>query len=183
MRKEIIKMDSKLLRDLVKKAYSALQDTLNLPSLNSLKNLDWTDIGSTLATIGGWIILIAFSALVLWIIRAIGLYKMAKDKDDKYAFLAFVPYGGTFIMGRIIGKTRLFGIEITYPEFLLPLLLGTMLVPGGAPLSSILFVFFYYGILYRLYKLKWKGFATVATIISLFVPVLQPIFIFFIRNL
>lgn len=57
-----------------------------------------------------------------------------------------------------------------------------MLVPGGASLSSILFVFFYYGILYKLYKLKWKGFAAVATIISLFVPVFQPIFIFILRN-
>ena len=41
----------------------------------------------------------------------------------------------------------------------------------------------YYGLLYKLYKVKWKGFATVATIISLFVPILQPIFIFFLRNL
>lgn len=176
-------MYSKTLSELVKKAYSALQEYLNLPSLESLKNIDWTDIGSALTTIGSVIILIAFSALVLWIIRAIGLYKMAKDKNDNYAFLAFVPYGGTFVMGRIIGKTTLYGIEINYPEFLLPTLLITMLVPGGAPLSSILFVFFYYGILYKLYKLKWKGFATVATIISLFVPVFQPIFIFFIRNL
>ena len=176
-------MYSKTLSDLVKKAYTALQDSLSLPSLESLKNIDWTDIGSAIATIGAVIIVIAFSALVLWIIRAIGLYKMASDKKDKYAFLAFVPYGGTFVMGRIIGKTKLFGIEITYPELLLPILLVTMLIPGGASLSSILFVFFYYGILYKLYKLKWKGFAVVATIISLFVPVFQPIFIFFIRNL
>lgn len=176
-------MYSQALADLVKKAYNALQESLNLPSLESLKNIDWSDISSALATIGSILILIIFSAFALWIIRAIGLYKMAKDKDDKFAFLAFVPYGGTFVMGRIIGKTKLFGIEITYPELLLPILLGTMLVPGGAPLSSILFVFFYYGILYKLYKLKWKGFATVATVISLFVPVLQPIFIFFIRNM
>ena len=176
-------MYSQALADLVKKAYSALQEYLNLPSLESLKNIDWTNISSALTTIGSILILIVFSAFALWIIRAIGLYKMAKAKKDKFAFIAFVPYGGTFVMGRVIGKTKLFGIEITYPELLLPILLGTMLVPGGAPLSSILFVFFYYGILYKLYKLKWKGFATVATVISLFVPVFQPIFIFFIRNM
>ena len=55
---------------------------------------------------GGWLILIAFSALVLWLIRAIGLYKMAKKENDKYAFLAFVPYGGLFVMGRIIRKNK-----------------------------------------------------------------------------
>ena len=95
-------MYSETLADLVKKAYNALQESLNLPSLESLKSIDWTDIGSAIATIGLWLILIAFSAFMLWIIRAIGLYKMAKAKDDKLAFLAFVPYGGTFVMGRII---------------------------------------------------------------------------------
>lgn len=99
-------MYSETLSDLVKKAYNALQESLNLPTLESLKNIDWTDIGSALATIGGVIILILFSALALWIIRAIGLYKMAKKKNDKLAFLAFVPYGGTFVMGRIIRKNK-----------------------------------------------------------------------------
>lgn len=176
-------MYSQTLTELVKKAYSALQESLNLPSLESLKNIDWSDIKSALTTIGGLLILIAFSALALWLIRAIGLYKMAKNKGDKFAFLAFIPYGSAFVMGRIVGKTKLFGIEIDYPELLLPLLIITMLIPGSASVSTILFVLFYYGILYKLYKLKWKGFATVATIISLFVPVFQPIFLFFIRNM
>lgn len=176
-------MYSQKLTDLVKKAYEALQEYLNLPTLESLQNIDWTDIKSIITTIGMSLILIAFSALVLWLIRAIGLYKMARNKDDKLAFLAFVPYGSAFVMGRIIGKTKLFGIEIDYPELLLPLLIITMLIPGSTAFSSILFVIFYYGILYKLYKLKWKGFAAVATIISLFVPVFQPIFLFFIRNM
>lgn len=176
-------MYSQTLTDLVKKAYLALQESLNLPTLDSLKNIDWSNIGNIITTIGITLILIAFSALALWLIRAIGLYKMAKNNNDKLAFLAFIPYGATFIMGRIIGKTKLFGIEITYPELVLPLLIITMLIPGSAALSTILFVFFYYGILYKLYKLKWKGFAAIATIISLFVPIFQPIFLFFIRNM
>lgn len=176
-------MYSETLSDLVKKAYLALQESLNLPSLESLKNIDWTDITSIITTIGITLIFIAFSALALWLIKSIGIYKMAKNKNDKFAFLAFIPYGSSYVMGRIVGKTKLFGIEIAYPELILPLLIITMLIPGSAALSTILFVFFYYGILYKLYKLKWKGFAAVATIISLFVPVFQPIFLFIIRNM
>lgn len=176
-------MHSEMLTDLVKKAYEALQEYLNLPTIESLKKIDWSDIGSALATVGTILILIIFSAFALWLIKAIGLYKMAKNKNDKFAFLAFVPYGSSFVMGRIIGKTKLFGIEIDYPEYLLPALIVTMMLPVSASISTILFVFFYYGILYKLYKLKWKGFAAVALFISLFVPVFQPIFLFFIRNM
>ena len=133
-------MHSEMLTDLIKKAYEALQEYLNLPTIESLKNIDWSDIGGALATIGSILI---------------------------------------FVMGRIIGKTKLFGIEIDYPEYLLPALIVTMMLPVSASISTILFVFFYYGILYKLYKLKWKGFAAVALFISLFVPVFQPIFLFF----
>jgi len=171
------------LMNLIKKVYESLQESLNLPSVESLQNIDWTNIKSIITSIGLSLILISFSALVLWLIRAIGLYKMAKNQNDKLAFLAFLPYGGNFIMGRIVGKIKLFGIEIDYPELILPILIVTMLIPGGALLSTILFIFFYYGILYKLYKSKWKGFAAVATIISLFVPIFQPLFIFFIRNI
>ncbi len=176
-------MNSKMLTDLVKKAYVSLQETLNLPTIESLKNIDWSDISNIITTIGGILILIVFSAFALWLIKAIGLYKMAKNKDDKFAFLAFVPYGSSFVMGRIVGKTKLFKIEIDYPEYLLPALIITMMLPVSSSLSTILFVFFYYGLLYKLYKLKWKGFALVALFISLFVPVFQPIFLFFLRNM
>lgn len=175
-------MYSVTLKDLIEKAYSALQEYLNLPSKEALNSVDWTNIQSILTTVGLWLVLMLFSALVLWLIRAIGLYKMARKNNDKWSFLAFIPYGSMFVMGRIIGKTKLFGIEIEYPEYVLPALLFTMALPFTSSLSTILFAFFYYGILYKLYKLKWKGFAAVATIISLFVPVIQPFFMFFLRN-
>lgn len=175
-------MYSVTLKDLIEKAYLALQEYLNLPSKEALSSVDWTNISSVISTVGLWLVLILFSALVLWLVRAIGLYKMARKNNDNLAFLAFIPYGSMFVIGRIIGKCRLFGIEIEYPEYVLPALLFTMALPFTSSLSTILFAFFYYGILYKLYKLKWKGFAAVATIISLFVPLFQPLFIFFLRN-
>ncbi len=95
------------LKDLVEKAFSVAKDYLNLPSRESLENIDWSSISSIVTTIGIWLILIGFSALVIWLIRAIGLYKMAKKNNDKLAFLAFIPYGGMFVMGRIIRKNQI----------------------------------------------------------------------------
>ena len=175
-------MYSITLKDLIEKAVSYAQEYLNLPTKESIKNIDWSSLQSIVTTIGIWLILITFSAFGIWLIRSIGIYTMEKKKNDKLAFLAFIPYGCLFIMGRIVGKIRLFGIEIEYPEYILPLLLFTMTLPFTSSLSTILFVLFYYGILYKLYKLKWKGFATVATVISIFVPIIQPFFLFFIKN-
>ena len=175
-------MYSLTLKDLIEKTYLALQDYLNLPTKEAIKQIDWSNVKMVLTTVGIWVILMTFSAFMLWLIRAIGLYKMAKKNNDKFAFLAFIPYGSMFVMGRIIGKTKLYGIDIDYPEYVLPALLFTMALPFTSSLSTILFTFFYYGILYKLYKLKWKGFAAIATILSIFVPVIQPFFVFFNHN-
>lgn len=176
-------MSSTLINELVSKVIQILKDFFDMPSTQEIKNIDWSSIQDILSTIGTWFIVITFSAFGLWLIRAIGLYKMARKKEDKFAFFAFIPYGCLFIMGRILGNTKLFGITIDYPEYLLPALLLSTTFPFSATLSTVLFVFFYYGILYKLYKEKWKGFATVATIISIFIPLLQPFFIFFIKNM
>ena len=99
-------MDSQIITNLVTKVYNTAQASLNLPTLESLQNIDWSDIKSAITIIGFSLMLILFSVLILWLIRAIGLYKMAKDKNDKLAFIAFVPYGGNFVMGRIIRKNQ-----------------------------------------------------------------------------
>ena len=175
-------MESSALKSIVGKAVSEGKDYLNLPSAETLKSIDWLSITSILAGLGAVLIFIILSAFTLWLLRAIGLYIMAKKKGDKFAYLAFIPYACLFVTGRIVGKTKLFGIEIDYPEYILPLLILSMFLPFTTTLASILFTLFYYGLLFRLYQEKWRGFATVATILSIFIPILQPFFIFCIRN-
>lgn len=175
-------MNFKILINLLKKGYSYIDDIFKLPSLETIEKIDWSDISSILTALGIGILILILYLFTLWFLKSIALYKMAKNKGDKFAFISFIPLGCTYIMGRIIGKTKIFGIEIYYPELLLPLLILTMFLPVCSVLSSILFFVFYYGILYKLYKLKWKGFAVVATIISIFLPIFQPFFLFYIRN-
>ena len=175
-------MNFKILINLLKKGYSYIDDIFKLPSLEVIEKIDWSDIFSILTALGIGILLFILATFALWIVKSIALYKMAKNKGDKFAFISFIPLGCTYIMGRIIGKTRILGIEIYYPEILLPLLILTMFLPIYSILSSILFFVFYYGILYKLYKSKWERFAVVATVISIFLPIFQPFFLFYIRN-
>ncbi|MDD2628358.1 MAG: hypothetical protein PHR25_04985 [Clostridia bacterium] len=165
------------LKSFVKQLLQTILGLLNLPPDESLKNLDLSDIFSIISFFS----LLLASTTLIWFVRAFGLYKMAKAKNDKFAFLAFIPYGDFYIMGKIIGPTKIFGMEIDYPEIILPLLLLSMLFPLTSSLSIFIFVLFYYAILYKIHKLKWKGYARLAIIISLFLPILQPLFIFIFR--
>lgn len=156
--------------------YNMILDKLNLTELSKI------DISSITRNILYILIALLTSVIVLWLLKAIGLYTMAKRNGDKYAFLSFIPYGCLFVKGRIIKETKLFGIEISRPEFILPLLVLTMHLPFARTLSMLLLTIFYYGILYRLYQKQVPNFAIVLLILSIFIPFTQPFIIFFIRN-
>jgi hypothetical protein len=87
-----------------------------------------------------------------------------------------------YTKGKILGKTKIFGIEIPQPEFLLPFILISMLFPYTRILSILLFIVCYYAILYKIYKMQVPNVAIVLIVLSIILPVLQPFFIFFIRN-
>lgn len=150
-----------------------------LVNILNLKDINLANITGTIITT---IIIVLTSVIVLWLLRAVGLYTIAKNKGDKYAFLAFVPYACLFVEGNIVGKTKIFGIEIEHPEILLPVLLISMWLPYTMVITSILFILFYFGILYRIYQEQTPNFAIILLILSIILPILQPFFIFFIRN-
>lgn len=156
--------------------YNMILDKLNL---SELSKIDFSNIATNILYI---IIAILTSVIILWLLKAIGLYTMAKRNGDKYAFLSFIPYGCLFVKGRIIGNTKLFGIEISKPELILPLLVLTTFLPFAKTISMLLLIIFYYGILYRLYQKQVPNFAIVLLILSIVIPFTQPFIIFFIRN-
>ncbi len=125
---------------------------------------------------------VSIVTIVLWLLKSVGLYTMAKKNRDEYAFLAFIPYACLYTKGKIIGKTKLFGIDIDHPEFLLPILFITMFLPSTKLICSILFVFFYFAILYKIYQKQIPNFAIAALLLTIFLPFLEPFFLFFIRK-
>lgn len=170
------------LNSMMSSAMAKGAEFLNLPSMQQLKNIDWSDIRGALTVIGTTLIIILFSCLVMYIFKAIGLYTIMKKDGIKYAWTAFIPYASLYALGKTVGKTKLYGIEIENPEFVLPIILIANMLPFMCALSSIIFVLAFFGLIYRLYQKKTPNFAVVLTILSILLPILIPFFIFAIRN-
>lgn len=158
------------------------KDILNVPNNSQVANIDWSSIASIIGTISIILIISVLVILVLYFLRAIALYKIALERERSFAWLAFVPFGCFFIYGIILKTTKLFGIEIDHPEFLLPALLLSSFLPYVGPFASILFIICKFGLLYRIYESKVPNFATVLLLLSILVPIFPPIILFAIRN-
>lgn len=120
--------------------------------------------------------------IIMWLLKAIGLYTIAKNKGDQFAYLAFVPLFCLYTQGKIVGNTKIFGIDIQKAEWLLPFLLISKCIPVVGMFSGILFILAYFALLYRIYQIYIPNLAIVFLILSIIFPIVQPFFIFFIKN-
>lgn len=159
-----------------------ISNFLQLPNGQTIQNVDWSNPRSILSLISSTLIAFTLTVIFLWLIRSIGIYVMAKRKGDKLAFLAFIPYCDLFTMGKIVGKIKILGIEIPKPEYVLPLLILSMYLPYAATISVMLYVYVYSTFLYTIYQEYCPNFAVIFVILSILLPFLIPLFLFFIRN-
>ena len=170
------------LNNIVTKILTKIADILNIPDTETLKNINWENIQEAITTIGITLIIALVFLIIMYIFKSIGLYKILKKDGCNFAWLSFVPYGCLYSIGKAVGKTKLYGIEINNPEFLLPALIISNMLPFMCGLSSILFILAFFGLIYRLYQSKTPNFAVVLTILSILLPILIPFFIFAIRK-
>lgn len=170
------------LNELVSTIVSKAAELLNAPSAEQMQKIDWSSITAILSTISIILILAIIFLVTLYLIKSIGLYTMVKRQNKHFAWLAFVPFGCLFTYGLITGKTKIYGIEIDYPEYLLPVLLVSSCLPFVGCIGTILFILAYFGMLYRVYQTKTPSFAVVLLILSIVIPILSPIILFAIRN-
>lgn len=63
--------------------------------------------GSLLLAAGLW--------LILFVLRGIGLYTMAKKRSMKNKWLAFVPFASIYYMGKLVGTCSVFGGKMKRP--------------------------------------------------------------------
>ena len=170
------------LNNIVTKILTKIADILNIPDTETLKNINWENIQEAITTIGLTLIIALVFLIIMYIFKSIGLYKILKKDGCNLAWLSFVPYGCLYSIGKAVGKKKLYGIEIINPEFLLPALIISNMLPFMCGLSSILFILAFFGLIYRLYQSKTPNFAVVLTILSILLPILIPFFIFAIRK-
>lgn len=170
------------LNELVSTIITKVSELLNTPTAEQIQKIDWSSITAILGTISIILILAIIFLISLYIIKSIGLYTMAKKNGSDFAWLAFVPFGCLFTYGFITGKTKIYGIEIDHPEYLLPTLLVTSCMPYVGCIGMILFILAYFAMLYRVYQTRTLNFAVVLLILSIVIPILSPIILFAIRN-
>ena len=170
------------LNEFISMIIDKVKTLLNTPTAEQIQNIDWSDIGAILGTISMVLIFADVFLIALYLIKSVGLYTMAKKEGKEFAWLAFVPFGCLFTYGLITGKTKIFGIEVERPEFLLPALMISSYLPYVGPIGSILFIFAYFALLYKVYQTRTPNFAIVLLILSILIPILSPIVLFAIRN-
>lgn len=170
------------LNEIVSTIVDKISELLNTPTAQEMQKIDWSSITAILGTISIVLILTVVFLISLYLLKSIGLYTMAKKEGKDFAWLAFVPFGCLFTYGYITGKTKIFGIEIDHPEFVLPVLLVSSCLPYVGPIGTILFIFAYFAMLYRVYQSRTPNFAVVLLILSIVVPIISPIVLFAIRN-
>lgn len=170
------------LNELISSIIGKSSEMLNAPTAEQIQKIDWTSITAILSTISIILILTIVFLISLYLLKSIGLYTMSKKEGKNFAWLAFVPFGCLFTYGFITGKTKIFGIEIDHPEYVLPALLVTSCLPYVGCIGTVLFILAYFGMLYRVYQTRTPNFATVLLILSILIPILSPIILFAIRN-
>ena len=170
------------LNELISSIMNKASEILNMPTTEQIQKIDWSNIATILGTISLLLILAIIFLITLYILKSIGLYVMAKKEGKDFAWLSFVPFGCLFSFGFITGKTKIFGIEVDHPEFLLPVLFASSYMPYVGPIASVFFIFVYFAMLYRVYQTRIPNFATVLLILSIIVPLVSPLILFVIRN-
>jgi hypothetical protein len=131
-------------------------------------------------------LVIAAASIVLYLLMALGLKKLADNRNIENSWVAFIPILQLYVMGLLIEKLEIFDFEIPELPLVLPgLTLITPLVSkipfvGGIYSIAVYIVFAF--ALYKLYKLYVPENAQIYIILSVVLPFMGPIFIYLIRN-
>ncbi len=141
--------------------------------------------GAALALAGlgfGAIIFMLIVGLVLYLLMALGLKKMADNRGIQNSWLAFIPIGNMYILGMVVGDIELFGNVIPHNEWIL--LAGSLVsfVPVIGQFLAIIFSIYVIIVFYNVYKMYAPGKEVMYTILSVIFAFMGPIFIFMIRD-
>ena len=139
-----------------------------------------------LAFLGTFFLLILFIALVSYVLAAIGLYTMAKNRNIENAWIAWIPVVQLYIMGRLIETLQIGSIDIPQPELVLPGLAivgsGLNRVPLIGGLIGIVSLVVNLFALHKLYSIYRPDQATIYLVVSIILPFMGPVFLFLMRN-
>ncbi|MDO4288086.1 MAG: hypothetical protein Q4C55_02755 [Eubacterium sp.] len=142
-----------------------------------------------------FLIVLLIWSIVSYILTGVSLYKMAKDRNFKYAWLAWIPLASGYLLGALINdKVKIGALKIPHAAICLPLILTVTVIlaelldmlPAVGGLLAVLLcaasAIYIYAAYFRLYKIYNPKKAVLFTVLSIILPFLAPFFLFSLRN-
>lgn len=159
-------------------------NVLNLISLGGSGMSDG-EAAAALGILGlglGFIMFLTIIGIVLYVLMAMGLKKMADNKGIENSWLAFIPIANGYIMGLVVGDIHLFGNVIPYTEWILVGGSLVSFVPVIGQILAVIFVIYTLVVMFQLYKMYAPGKEVLYLVISIVFAFMGPMFVFMIRN-
>ncbi len=146
---------------------------------------DTAALGAVLAFLAGMGILAFVVGVVLYVLKSIGLSKMAANRGIENPWLAWIPVADLYIIGMLVQQIRLFNYDIPNLGLWFPVvsvagsILGT--IPAIGPIFYIALFIFDIVVFYELFK-QYTDQAVLYTVLSAIFFFLWPVFIFILRD-
>lgn len=139
-----------------------------------------------LAFIGILFLLFFIVDIILYVLFAYALFKMAKTKKLENAWMACIPILQMYILGKLIKSLNVLGYDIPQIEFVLPVFGIVIIVLNKVPILGTVLSIIYYiltlFVLNKLYKMYDVEKATLFTVLSIFgFPV--PFIFMYLKNI
>ncbi len=155
------------------------------------ESLDWSAFAGLGAAMIGFIIVLSIILfaifVVLYLLLAFGLYRIAIRKNVEYPWIAFIPGIQLWTLGGILKRLNIFGVEIPRPDIFLgigPIAAGFIAqIPYVGWLATVAICIVEFAAFYYLFLMfKPKDTAVLWLILSIVLSFMAPIFIFSLRN-
>lgn len=122
-------------------------------------------------------------AVLLYILGAIGLYRIALKSGIEHPWFAFIPVLQFYTLGKLIGEIKIGNQIIPELELLLSIGFFTRYIPIFGWIFKIVWIGLLFVTFYELYKLYKEDKAILMLVISIITLGLAvPIFLFIMRN-
>jgi len=139
--------------------------------------------GVMLAALIGMLIAIFVIVVPLYILMAVGLSKMAKNKGIQNPWLAWVPIGNFYMLGKVVDNVDVASMNINKLEMVLPVAFIAIGILSNIPfLGGLISLAFYVFLVFVAIKIAKmyapENFTMYAVLTALFFPIM----IFVLRN-
>lgn len=136
------------------------------------------------------IIAVVVIAVFWFILEGIGLFKIAKENNIKNSWLAWIPFGQSYLLGKIIGD-KVWGLgSASWILLLGQILLAFLPLFFNLTLTfliiysvlALIYYFYFQSALNTLYKMQDPDKSILYLLLGFLFPFLIPIWIFVLRN-